>query len=374
MATYTAIDALSVDMRLDFYPLWKGTPTTQTATQLIIDVDVDLGFSEHLTGTGLAYDQGHPVAGTITSLAEHELFQGVNYIDATISGISIDALQLFTWASAKDNASALQAMFGGNDVVTGSAGNDYLDALGGHDVISGGAGSDTIVGGDGNDHLYGQSASGGSDGTDSISGGNGSDYLQGNAGNDTLDGGAGSDRLNGGADNDSIMGGAGSDTVNGNRGNDSITGDDGNDSLRGGQGDDSISGGTGDDILSGDKGIDALTGGAGADTFRFVAGDAAVVSGTTDTITDYAHGVDHVSVGFTPAALLTGNAQTSLATAQTYAQSLFDSHGGDHEVAAIQVGSDAYLFFAGNAGNTVDSAILLQGVSASTISAADFVA
>lgn len=371
MATYTAIDALSVDMRLDFAPLWIGSATTKTATQLIINAGG--GFVEHLAGTGLSYDSlGHPVSGTITSLSEHEIFHGVDYNDATLSGIAINAAQLFDWARTGNNASALQAIFGSDDTLTGSAGNDYLTGLSGHDVVFGGAGSDTLIGGDGNDHLYGQSATGGSDGADSISGGNGADYLQGNAGNDTLDGGAGSDRINGGADNDNIIGGGGNDMINGNRGNDIIAGDDGNDLLRGGQGDDTISGGAGDDVISGDKGIDTLTGGAGSDTFRFAAGDAAIVSGKTDMITDFVHGVDHIALGFTPAAILTGSAQTSLAAAQAFAQSLFDGHGGDHEAAGIQVGSDTYLFFAGNAGNTIDSAVLLQGVSASTINATDF--
>ena len=372
MTTYVAKEALSVDMRFNFSPLWTGAATTQTSTQMVIDVGG--GFFEHLTGTGLVYDNlgQHPIAGTITAVNEHEVFQNTDFDDATISGFSISAVQLFDWARTGDNASALQAMFGGDDSVTGSAGDDYLASLGGHDYVAGGGGADTVLGGDGNDHLYGQSASGGADGADSISGGNGSDYLQGNAGNDTLDGGAGTDRINGGADNDSITGGDGADSVNGNRGNDTISGDLGNDSLRGGQGDDAISGGVGDDTLSGDKGIDSLTGGAGADTFRFVAGDAAIVSGTTDKISDYLHGTDHLSLGFTPAAILTGTTQTSLATATTYAQSLFDGHGGDHEVASIQVGADTYLFFAGNAGGTIDSAILLQGVTASTINTADF--
>jgi len=371
VATYTAIDALSVDTRWNLDPLWTGSVTTKNATQLVIDVGG--GFVEHLTGTGLSYDSaGHPISGTITGISEHEIFQGVDYTDVTVSGITIGAVQLFDWARTGDSASALQVIFGGDDTLTGSAGNDYLTGLSGHDVIFGGAGSDTLLGGDGNDHLYGQSANGGTDDADFISGGNGADYLQGNAGNDTLDGGAGSDRINGGADNDSIIGGDGNDTINGNRGNDAITGDNGNDLLRGGQGNDTISGGAGDDIISGDKGIDLLTGGAGNDTFRFASGDAAIVSGSTDTITDYVHGGDHIMLGFTPAVVLTGSAQATLAAAQTFAQSLFDGHGGDHEIASIQVGGDTYLFFAGNAGATIDSAVMLQGISASTIDLTDF--
>jgi serralysin len=371
MANYSAVGAVSADMRWNLAGLWTGTVNSEDSTKM--EVDVGGGFLEDLFGTALSYDiHGHPLGGTITSLEEHEIFQGTNFTDVTVSGFAISAVQFFDWARTGDNASALQAIFGGDDTMIGSPGDDYMTGLSGHDVMSGGSGSDTLIGGDGNDHLYGQSASGGTDGADAISGGNGSDYIQGNAGNDTLDGGLGSDRINGGGDDDNITGGDGNDTVNGNRGNDMIAGDNGSDSLRGGQGDDTISGGSGDDQISGDKGIDVLTGGDGHDLFRFAAGDAAIVTGKTDTITDYTHGTDHIALGFAPTSLLTGGAQASLATAQTFAQSLFDGHADDHEVAAIQVGSDTYLLFAGNAGSTVDSAVLLQGVSASTINLTDF--
>jgi len=371
MAQYKAIQAPSVDMRWNLGGIWSGSVTSENSTQAVVDVGG--GFVEHLTGTGFSYNGvGRLVGGTITGIAEHEIFQGVDYTDVTVSGFSVDAFQFFDWARTGDNASALQAIFGGDDTITGSSGDDYLTGLSGHDVVVGGAGSDTLIGGDGNDHLYGQSAVGGSDGADSISGGNGSDYLQGNAGNDTLDGGAGSDRIYGGADNDSITGGDGNDAINGNRGNDMISGDNGDDTLRGGQGDDVISGGSGDDQISGDKGIDILTGGAGNDIFRFAAGDAAIVAGKTDTITDFAHGSDHIALGFTPAALLTGSAQATLVDAQALAQSLFNGHGGNHEVADIQVGGDVYLFFGGTGGNTIDSAVLLQGVQASAINLSDF--
>lgn len=376
MARYTAVQAPSVDMRWNLGGLWTGTvvdPPAPTSTQMLKDVGD--GFVEHLTGTGFVYNNlgDELVGGTITGIEEHQIFGGTDYKDVTVSGFSVDAFQFFEWARTGDNAAALQAIFGGDDTITGSNGNDYLTGLGGHDVMSGGAGSDTILGGDGNDHLYGQSAAGGLDGADSISGGNGSDYIQGNAGNDTLDGGAGSDRIQGGANDDSIMGGDGNDTINGNRGNDTISGDNGNDLLRGGQDNDLISGGAGDDTISGDKGIDTLTGGAGNDLFRFATGDAAIVGGKTDVITDYTHGADHIALGFTPVVVLTDNPQASLVDAQSRAQILFTGHSGTHEVAALQVGGDTYLFFGGTGGNTPDSAVLLQGVSASTINLSDFV-
>jgi len=187
MAQYKAIEAPSVDMRWNLGGIWSGSVTSENSTQAVVDVGG--GFVEHLTGTGFSYNAvGRLVGGTITGIAEHEIYQGVDYTDVTVSGFAIGAAQLLDWARTGDNAAALQAIFGGDDTITGSNGDDYLTGLSGHDVVVGGAGSDTLIGGDGNDHLYGQSAVGGSDGADSISGGNGSDYLQGNAGNDTLDG------------------------------------------------------------------------------------------------------------------------------------------------------------------------------------------
>ena len=240
------------------------------------------------------------------------------------------------------------------------------------DVMMGSAGSDTLMGGAGNDHLYGLSPSGGADGADTLMAGDGSDYLQGNAGNDSLDGGSGSDRVNGGADNDVLTGDDGNDTMNGNRGDDRLDGGAGNDLLRGGQGNDMLSGDADNDTLSGDLGQDVLTGGSGSDTFIF-SGQGSPMA-TPDRITDFAPGTDHLSFGFTPIALLSGAPQASLAAASTLAQMLFDGHAGDHELAAVGVGADTYLFYSSSGGATVDSAILLSNLSsAATTGLADVV-
>ena len=369
MATVSGGTAFALDVRdLDLSALWDGTVTAQSSTGLTVNEGG--GFTAHFVGHDVLYDAfGSAAAGTITSISED--YNGVTTI--AVTDLDVSASQFQHWVDTNDNFTALHTVFAGDDAFTGTVFDDYLEAYEGNDVLYGGAGADTLVGDGGNDHLYGQSASGGSDGADSISGGNGADYIQGNAKNDTLDGGAGSDRINGGADDDKITGGFGNDTANGNLGNDSIAGNDGNDFLRGGQGDDTIDGGTGDDVISGDKGLDKLTGGAGNDMFQFAAGSATVSAGATDIITDYQHGSDHLSIGFAPAAVLTGSVQPSLAGAQTTAQALFDGHAGDHEVAALQVGADTYLFWAGNAGGTVDSAVQLQGVSPATIAVADFI-
>ena len=265
---------------------------------------------------------------------------------------------------------------GGNDTLDGGDGNDTLDGGADHDYLSGGKGADVVTGGAGNDHLFGNAptaTAGAVDTGDNLSGGDGLDYLQGNAGNDTLDGGAGADRIQGGADNDLVHGGAGSDSVNGNLGDDTVSGDDGSDTLRGGQGNDSIDGGADNDIILGDKGTDTLTGGSGLDLFRFAPGDSTFSGSPTDVITDYAHGADHLSLGFSVAALIQGGSAASLSAAQTAAQALMTQHGGDQEVVAVEVGSDAYLFWDGAGGGTIDSAVKLQAVGASTLQLTDFV-
>ena len=391
-------DIKNTIMSYDYYPgysigsyIISYSPTTP--------MEIDIRAVQHLYGPNTDYNAGND---TYTFHQGQDYFQtiydagGNDTIvwDATDQGGAID-LDPGSW-SALGNSLTLKDVLGtvvktdpdtvaiysqttienatgggGNDTLTGNDANNLLQGMDGHDNLYGGAGADTLMGGDGNDHLYGQSAAGGPDGADSLSGGNGSDYLQGNAGNDTLDGGDGSDRINGGANDDLITGGVGNDTVNGNLGNDTIDGGDGNDSLRGGQGNDSIAGGDGDDVISGDLGQDMVSGGTGADLFQFT-GQASPES-APDRIADFTHGADLLSIGFRPVIVLNGAAQANLAAAGTLAQQLFDGDPGDHEAAAIGVGADSYIFYASDAGGTVNSAILLAGVAAGTIATTDFI-
>ncbi|HWI86594.1 MAG TPA: calcium-binding protein, partial [Sphingomonas sp.] len=307
--------------------------------------------------------------------------QRIELVTATGSAaINLTGNELDNGLTGNDASNAIHGMAGedtilgagGDDTLDGGTGNDLLRGGNGHDFLYGSDGSDTLEGGDGNDHLWGQSASGGSDGADSISGGDGSDYLQGNAGNDTLDGGAGSDRINGGANDDTIQGWFGNDTVNGNLGNDTIEGGAGADSLRGGQGDDRIFGGDDNDRILGDLGVDIMTGGGGADAFLF-SGNASLFTGSaTDAITDFEDGADRFSVDYAVATVLIG-AESSFAAAATAAQDLFNAHAGNGEVAAMQVGSDTYLFYSSNGGGAADSAVQLVGVGANSLSVTDFV-
>jgi len=295
-----------------------------------------------------------------------------------------------------------------NDTIYGGAGNDVINGSSSHtnssgafteaDFLNGGDGNDTITGGLGNDHIYGNdqaAVAGSADGDDMLSGGNGNDYIQGNAGNDTIDGGEGNDRLYGGADADSITGGNGNDYLQGNKGTDNLDGGNGNDTVHGGADADSLHGGAGNDWLygdagndqiHGDAGYDTVTGGDGADTFFYATGDADIANLTTaatashhdqvEVIMDFTHGTDHFSLGFAPAAAANvGTTGTNFATiddAYTFAQTALTGHGSNVEV--LQVGSDSVMFWdSTHTTGTIDSVVLLHGVTASSIDFHDFI-
>lgn len=325
------------------------------------------GYVDTFEGRDFTYDGfGDPLTGQITAI--RETVDGDTAFAITGLDLSVDEFAHIAFDLASRDGFA--ALLSGDDSFFGSGFGDYVEGFAGQDYLAGGAGADTLGGGTGNDHIYGQSAKGGQDGNDELYGDDGSDYVQGNAGDDSIDGGSGADRLIGGQGNDVVFGGFGADTINGNLGSDVVRGEDGNDSLRGGQGDDLINGGDGNDTIAGDLGVDELRGGAGADRFVF-SGLGSTVSAGVDTIVDYVDGVDRIALGFTPATVLTAGPQTELSAATT-AQQLFNANPGANEVAALSVGNVTYVFFANNGGATVDSAIKLNGVSATAISLGDF--
>ncbi|WP_235933019.1 M10 family metallopeptidase [Paragemmobacter ruber] len=116
-------------------------------------------------------------------------------------------------------------------------------------------------------------------GDDSVTGNGAGNALWGNTGDDTLSGGGGNDRL---------YGGDGQDRLTGDAGRDRLSGLAGADDLRGGLGNDILSGAGGADRLDGGAGSDRLGGGAGADVFVYTAG--------RDVITDFADGVDRITI------------------------------------------------------------------------------
>jgi serralysin len=284
------------------------------------------------------------------------------------------------------------------DTAIGGVGGDKLIANDDGDVLMGNAGADILRGGRGNDHIYGNMAGGVqglTDGSDSIDAGDGSNYVNGNAGDDFITAGNGTNRLYGGAGNDRItITGAGIGHINGITGDDLLQVTGGSNDVHGGQGADTISavdgsntlsGDTGDDVIAGGSGVDVMTGGPGADLFVLIgqSGKGASPVGLYDEVTDFTDGLDHLHVNvFTGSMLPTllqaaGQNFSDFGSAAAYAATLMASvDSPTAEVAALQVGSDTYLFYSnlGWPGGAIDSAVRLDNVSASSIDASDFVA
>jgi serralysin len=266
-------------------------------------------------------------------------------------------------------------------------GDGASDRITGNDdgnVLMGAAGNDTITGGAGNDHIYGNMLSttqGTADGADAIDTGGGSDYVNGNAGDDTITASSGSSRLYGGQGNDTIhVSGHGNNHLNGNLGDDILIVDGGNNQIHGGQGNDTIQPSAGNNLSFGEVGNDVIWVGAGLDTMNGGPGnDLFVLSGPAnsnaaawDEIVDFTRGTDKLHMDANGGLPLVLHATTSFsdeASAAAYAQAAFGSATG--EAAALQVGSDTYLFF--TIGSGTDAVVKLDGVTAGLIDQSDFV-
>jgi Ca2+-binding RTX toxin-like protein len=320
-----------------------------------------------------------------------------------------------------------------NNRIEGEDGNDYLEGLAGNDTLIGGVGDDLLKGGDGNDTLAGgvgqdtliggtgfdtvdysgnaaggitidlaaQTVTGGEATGDTISGieavigSKFNDTIRGSAGAETISGGAGNDQIYGSAGADWIDGGTGTgdtvhytassaavtidlvnnlchggdaegdtliavenvvaskydDHVNGDAANNSLYGMDGNDWMWGGAGNDYLYGGNGDDALSGDAGKDVIYGGAGKDHIWGGAGD--------DILWGEA-GADTFDLG--------GNAGNDR---------IGDFTDGEDKIRAI-ASSWQHVHVAATVDGAVitvdgvDGSLLLAGVDAAKITAADF--
>jgi len=260
----------------------------------------------------------------------------------------------------------------GNDTLLGGRGLDLLhggdgdDELRGNlngDTIHGGAGFDIIYGNFGFDSLYGGSFADtifGGNQDDQIWGEGGQDLLVGQSGNDTINGGDGFDLIRGGADDDLLYGGDRGDTLIGGIGNDTVYGDDGNDRLDGNDGDDLLDGGDGQDNLFGGDGADTLLGGADNDRIFSGEGDDLIDGGTGNDTIFGSGGVDTFVFG------------------PDFGDDVirdFDPNGELIDLTALGTGFGA-LAITSVAGGTLvttpEGTILLEGVAAGDVAAADF--
>jgi Ca2+-binding RTX toxin-like protein len=180
-----------------------------------------------------------------------------------------------------------------NNSMVGGAGNDSLDGGAGNDTLNGGAGGDSMAGGAGNDSYLVDDAldavsEAAGEGTDTVNTTLASYSLTDNVENLRFTG-AGDFAGTGNAINNVMVGGAGNDTLGGAAGNDNLQGGAGNDTLDGGDGNDSLLGGAGGDTLTGGAGNDVLNGGAGADNMAGgIGNDSYMVDNIGDVVTELA--------------------------------------------------------------------------------------
>jgi hypothetical protein len=131
------------------------------------------GFTPYDTGIFL-----HPVFGVINALTINTN-TGAGLTTAwQFTGMSVPAGALQNGIETGDFTLFLQAIFQGNDSITGSTGNDILDGFGAGDQVFGLAGNDALIG----------LASG-----ELLNGGGGKDHISAPGGNATMTGGAGAD-------------------------------------------------------------------------------------------------------------------------------------------------------------------------------------
>jgi Ca2+-binding RTX toxin-like protein len=323
------------------------------------DVLIGSNTGANLLNGGAGNDQlfGMDGADTLAGGAGDDLLDGGIGIDTvTYSGatgaVRVDLSVLIaqdTLGAGVDTIVGLENLTGSAfaDVLIGDAGANLISGGTGDDTIEGGAGNDKLQGGNGNDTVSYSRADGGvtvnlATSLAQNTGGAGVDTLTGfenvlgSSYGDTLMGDASANRIDGGEGVDTVSYalasaavsvdlalagpqntiGAGVDTLTsienltGSAFNDTLFGNDGDNVLIGGAGSDALSGRAGNDMLVGGLGLNTLTGGAGADNFVF---DVLKASSNRDVITDFEHGVDHITLARSAFAALPGGNADPLA-------------------------------------------------------------
>ena len=272
-------------------------------------------FADILGGT----DSGNAIFG---GLGNDQIYGagGDDHLVGGAGGDRLDGQAGIDTADYSSSTAGLTVFLGGPQLNSGdAAGDSYFSvenllgsAFG--DILGGDAGNNRVDGGDGSDFLFG------SGGTDTLAGGNGNDVLDGGADGDRLDGGSGVDVASYRNSTAGIVLDLGNSGLNtGEAAGDvlvaveNLWGTDYNDTIRsnlvgGGQvygfaGDDTLAGSSGNDVFYGGTGADTITTGFGADDLFFLSysnhlnqyGTPEPYEGG-DIVTDFAHGIDHITV------------------------------------------------------------------------------
>jgi serralysin len=165
MGTLTLTDALEDYAWLpDFLEAGDGAAVVTRTGTLLRWQNAD-GSTVEVVGTGFAYLDGKPVAGTVSTV---RILDGATVL-ARMTGLSTDLQQFharaFGWNGRDaDGWDALSLLIAQDDVIRGSengddliggvnTGNDTVLGNGGDDFIKGDAGNDSIDGGTGGDTL-----------------------------------------------------------------------------------------------------------------------------------------------------------------------------------------------------------------------------
>jgi uncharacterized protein (TIGR01370 family) len=318
------------------------------------------------------------IGGSGTDMVSYEDNQGAVFVNLTL-GLG------YGNAAAGDTYSGIESARGSmfDDTIIGDGGANRLEGGDGNDILRGAIGADALVGGNGLDTasyednqgavfvnlLTGQgfnnAAQGDSfDSIENLAGSIFADYFIGTNAANTLSGGDGNDTLLGALGADALIGGNGSDTASyeDNQGAVFVNLTLGQGFGNAAEGDtfssienligtvfyDTFIGDGNANRLDGARGNDTLTGAGGADVFVF---DTAFAFNNIDSITDFAHGTDHIELAhsiFTVlpvGALAAGAFTTGIAT--TAAQHiLYDSETGALSYDADGSGAGAAIQFA----------------------------
>lgn len=275
----------------------------------------------------------------INLVGDYEDFVGNNSTGRIIGGVSMGGAR-----DTLNNSGSIVAT--GGSAIDMGAGNDQLNLYVGSTVTgtillgtgddvanSTSAGGYVIDGGDGNDSIAMDATYGGND---VLTGGAGNDSIYAGSGEDSIDGGLDNDTLKGEAGDDLIEGGDGNDTIDGGADDDVIFGDGGNDTIRGGLGNDTIKGNIGDDtfvVTSTADGRDSYDGGEGVDTLDYSAVSTAVNLTLKDNAsatfaTDTIENIENV-IGGSAADKLTGNSLANVLTGNGGDDTLKGAAGND---------------------------------------------